>query len=298
MKTNTLLKFVIAGATAWLTVGAPEPVRAQVAAAHAQTTARPQEHGPNQQYFVHGAPQVPSEEWMIAAGGRIYDKWWDALDREEPEGTNPAYPASGKKKGLNSWRCKECHGWDYLGEEGIYRQGSHFTGIKGVMGVRGAPPEAILPILRDENHPYTTEMIAEDEMLRVAVFLSKGLVDMRSFIDYDSRKVIPGSGDFERGRAIFQTTCAACHGFDGRAMDWGEDGEHNFVGTEAAALPDEVFNKISNAHPGVAMINTRAFSVQDRISLMNYIATLPTGIGDMVVADEKDEDEHDDEEDG
>ncbi|MDT8329243.1 MAG: c-type cytochrome [Roseovarius sp.] len=246
----------------------------------AEVSVAPQEHGPQQQEFVHGAPQVPSLEWTLAAGGRIYDNWWEALDRPKPEGTNPAYPASAKQEGAGTWRCKECHGWDYLGAEGIYRKGSRFTAIKGVMGMRGQPAESIMPVLRDANHPYTSEMISDEEMLRVATFISEGLTDMRAFIDYDTRKVIPGAGDFARGRAIFQTTCAACHGFDGRAMDWGEGDEHNFVGTEAAALPDEVYNKISNAHPGAAMINTRAFSVQDRISLMTYIATLPTGIDD------------------
>lgn len=267
---NVLAALAVAGLFG-LSCAVPDTARAQVSAA-------PQEHGPQQQAFVHGAPQVPSLEWMMAAGGRIYDNWWDALDRPEPEGTNPAYPASAKQEGPATWRCKECHGWDYLGAEGIYRKGSHFTGIKGVMGARGMPPEALTATLRDANHPYTTEMISDEEMLRVATFLSQGLVDMRSFINYDTRKVIPGSGNFDRGRAIFQTTCAACHGFDGRALDWGAPGEHNFIGTEAQALPDEVFNKISNAHPGAAMINTRAFSIADRISLMNYIATLPDTI--------------------
>ena len=178
----------------------------------------------------------------------------------------------------STWRCKECHGWDYLGAEGIYRQGSHFTGIQGVMGAQGRPVEALLRTLRDENHPYTTEMITDEEMQRVALFINRGLVDMRSFIDMETRQV--NAGDADRGREIFQTTCAACHGFDGRALDWGVGQEHNFVGTEAASLPDEVFNKISNAHPGAAMINMRAFSVEDRINLMAYIATLPVGIDD------------------
>lgn len=249
-------------------------------AALAEVSIAPQEHGPHQQEFVHGEPQVPSLEWTIAAGGRIYDNWWEALDRDEPEGTNPAYPvaANAEQTGPVTWRCKECHGWDYQGASGIYRKGSHFTGIKGVLGVRGEAPEALLATLRDANHPYTTEMISDAEMQRVAVFLSKGLIDMRSFIDYETRTVIAGVGDLDRGRAIFQTTCAACHGFDGRAMDWGEGDEHNFVGTEAAELPDEVYNKISNAHPGAAMINLRAFSADDRISVMRYIASLPTGV--------------------
>ena len=246
--------------------------------APAQVSMTPQEHGPNQQYFVHGAPQVPSLPWTLAAGGRIYDNWWEALDRDAPEGTNPAYPASGQQTGEVTWRCKECHGWDYQGASGIYRQGSHFTGISGIMGAQGRPVEAIMRTLRDDNHPYTTEMISDDEMQRVALFVSQGLVDMRSFLDYETRTV--NAGDADRGREIFQTTCAACHGFDGRAMDWGVDGGHNFVGTEAAELPDEVLNKISNTHPGAAMINMRAFSVEDRINLMAYIATLPVGIDD------------------
>jgi len=267
---------------------------ALAAGANAQESARPQEHGPNQQYFVHGAPQVQSLEWTIAAGGRIYDNWWEALDRDMPEGTNPAYPASAEQSGPGTYRCKECHGWDYQGADGIYSSGSHYTGIIGVMGVSGQPPESILPILRDENHPYTTDMINDEEMLRVATFLSEGLVDMTPFIDRETRQVIVGSGDLDRGRAIFQTTCAACHGFDGRALDWGQGDEHNFVGTEAAALPDEVFNKISNAHPGVAMLNMRAFSVQDRINVMNYIATLPTGLDDMIVVGDDDDQDQDD----
>ncbi len=246
----------------------------------AQVSVAPQEHGVQQQDYVHGAPQVPSEPWTIAAGGRIYDNWWEALDRDEPEGTNPAYPTAvnDKQTGPGTWRCKECHGWDYQGKDGIYSKGDHFTGIKSMLGMRDQPVESIAALLRDKNHPYTPEMISDAEMLRVATFVSKGLVDMREFIDYDTRTV--NAGDPERGREIFQTTCAACHGFDGRALDWGGKGEHNFIGTEAASLPDEVYNKISNTHPGAAMINLRAFSHQDRVAVMAYIAKLPVGVDD------------------
>lgn len=231
-------------------------------------------HSDEAQEYVHGAPSVPSEAWTLAAGGRIYDNWWEALDRSEPEGTNPAYPAAAEIEGETTWRCKECHGWDYLGKDGIYSKGKHHSGIKGIQGAQGRPVDEILPILRDANHPYTQAMITDEEMRRVALFVSKGQVDMASFIDLDTRKVTAGNP--ERGRAVFQTTCAACHGFDGRALDWGEDGAHNYVGTEAAALPDEVMNKILNTHPGVAMINLRAFPVEVAIDVLAYIATLPT----------------------
>lgn len=231
-------------------------------------------HDPRAQDVVHGAPSEPSETWMIAAGGRLYDNWWEALDRPEPTTTNPAYPKTGKQTGAVTWRCKECHGWDYKGKDGIYRKGSHYTGIKGIDGAIGRPVEEIERILRDANHPYTRAMIRDDEMRRVALFVSKGQVDMSRWIDLETRKV--KAGDIERGKAIFQTICATCHGFDGKLLDWGENGEHAYVGTDAAELPDEVLNKILNSHPGVQMVNLRAFPVEDAAAVLAYAATLPT----------------------
>ncbi len=84
------------------------------------------------------------------------------------------------------------------------------------------------------------------------------------------------AGDIERGKAIFQTICATCHGFDGKLLDWGEEGRHAYVGTEAASLPDEVFNKILNSHPDVQMVNLRAFPVEDAAAVLARAATLPT----------------------
>ncbi|MGB8812004.1 MAG: c-type cytochrome [Paracoccaceae bacterium] len=232
-------------------------------------------HSAAAQDYIHGAPEYPSEPWLLAAGGRIYDDWASALDRDEVKSTNPAYPVAtnAEQTGYGTWRCKECHGWDYLGKEGIYSKGGHFTGIPGINGAIGKPVDQIALTLRDANHPYTVEMISDEEMQRVAAFVSRGQVDMRSFLDMETRTV--NKGDVNHGREIFQTTCAACHGFDGRAMDWGSDGNHNYVGTEAVEVPDEVMNKILNAHTGVQMINLRAFPFENAVDLIAYAATLP-----------------------
>jgi thiosulfate dehydrogenase len=113
-------------------------------------------------------------------------------------------------------------------------------------------------------------------MLPLATFVSNGLVDIGEFIDYATRTGDAGSA--EPGREIFRTTGAACHGFDSRAMGWGEGDEHNFVGTEAAEVPDEVLDKIANTHPGAAMIGPRSLSPEDRVNVMAHIAKLPVGI--------------------
>ncbi|MES2846463.1 MAG: hypothetical protein V4747_15695 [Pseudomonadota bacterium] len=65
------------------------------------------DHKPEAQDFIHGAPEVPSEAWTLAAGGRIYDNWWSALDRDEPDSINPAYPVAinAEQTGEGTWRC-------------------------------------------------------------------------------------------------------------------------------------------------------------------------------------------------
>jgi thiosulfate dehydrogenase len=230
------------------------------------------EHGQGLQAFVHGAPVDPSEAWMLAAGGRIYDTWWDALDRPKPKGSNPAYPATGKRQGATTWRCVECHGWDYKGKDGLYGTGDRFTGVPGIRGAEGADETRIAARLRVEPHNYTPEMIGDAELARVAAFVARGQHDADRFIDRDSGKV---AGDVKRGAALFQTTCAACHGFDGRALNWGSEADPSFVGTEAKKLPWEVLHKIRNAHPGAAMINYRALPMQDAVDVLAYAQTLP-----------------------
>ncbi len=84
-----------------------------------------------------------TDVWTIARGGLNYDKWWPVLELDAPDGAHPAYLAAGKKKGSSTWRCKECHGWDYKGTDGAYAKGSHYSGTTGVGGVAGTDPEAI-----------------------------------------------------------------------------------------------------------------------------------------------------------
>ena len=230
-------------------------------------------HGEDAQEFVHGSPQTISEPWLLAAGGRIYDNWAEALDRELTEDTHPVYPASSEQSGSGTWRCKECHGWDYRGATGIYGSGSHFTGIKGIDGAIGMPEPAIAALLRSPVHGFTPEMISDEEMSRITAFVTRGQVDMSKYIDLSTRTVV--AGDATVGRGVFQTVCAACHGFDGKRLDWGDGDEHAYVGTEAVAAPDEVLNKILNAHLGVEMVNLRSFGADTAANVLAYLVTLP-----------------------
>ena len=62
----------------------------------------------------------PVESYEIARGARLYDSWYGEKGVDAPAKRHPAYPASGgyANKVASTWRCKECHGWDYLGRSG------------------------------------------------------------------------------------------------------------------------------------------------------------------------------------
>lgn len=222
--------------------------------------------------YIYGVPADPSAAWTLASGARLYDNWISALDAKAPESTHPAWPSSNtKKEGKVTWRCKSCHGWDYAGKDGAYAKGSYKTGIKGVRAYAGKDPSAIHKILMDETHGFTHEMIPMDAMLRIAAFVSKGQIDVATYIAED--KTV--SGDAGHGKAIFQNVCAACHGFDGKAINWGSEEKPKYVGTEAQSNPWEVLHKIRAGHPGVEMPALMAFPIQDAVNVLKYAQSLP-----------------------
>jgi thiosulfate dehydrogenase len=221
---------------------------------------------------VHGAPAKPTREWTLAAGGRIYDKWWEALDRKKPTHRNPSFPGNVKTDDANTWRCVACHGFDYKGKDGVNKSGDGANGVKGIRAAMRLDAKKIASLLRAAPHGYTVEMIKDDELARLAAFVRAGQHDTARFIDPATRKA---KGSTARGAAVFQTTCAVCHGYDGRLLNWGTKEEPAYIGTEAKALPEEVLHKIRNAHPGAAMINLRAMSMQDAVNVLTYAQTLP-----------------------
>ena len=214
----------------------------------------------------------PTNIWAISRGGQLYDKWWYVIEGDEPEETHFSYPADGKQSGSNTWRCKECHGWDYKGADGAYGKGSHFTDIKGVRSVQGIDPGSIIETIKNATHGYTEEMMPASAMEKLALFLSFGQVDMDQYIDRATKKA---RGDPLRGAQYFQTICANCHGFDGKDMNFGDDDDPEFIGTVAFNNPWEALHKIRFGQPGVGMVSLSVLDVQDQVDILAYSQTLP-----------------------
>ncbi|MEK6711787.1 MAG: hypothetical protein AABZ64_14540, partial [Nitrospinota bacterium] len=182
----------------------------------------------------------------IAAGGRLYDTWWKAVPGlKEPAGDHPmwALQATNKRKGLTTWRCKECHGWDYRGKDGAYGAGSRYTGFPGVMAAQAKSLDEVKGSLKGAANPkHDFSSVLDDAALtNLAVFLKHGLVDLAPAIDAKAKK--PVKADPAKGQQL-SAMCAACHGPDGKKLNFGKPDDPEYVGTIAKVNPWEFVHKV------------------------------------------------------
>jgi thiosulfate dehydrogenase len=215
-----------------------------------------------------GPAAVAAEtESAIARGGRLYDKWFAENKAAKPADDHPAYPHKGGKYGKDaSWRCKECHGWDYKGKEGAYATGGHATGIKGIQGAAGKDGAAIVAILKDKNHGFADAMLSAEDMNDLALFVAKGQIDVSKYVDAATKKP---KGDAAKGEAYFNTLCAGCHGKDGKKLK--DAPPLGSVADNAA----EMLHKILNGQPGEAMPALRALDPQISADIALHLQSLP-----------------------
>jgi len=210
---------------------------------------------------------VIAQEGDAIRGGLLYDAWWVVLAADEeheheedhedgagaPEGDHPLWATqdTNMRSGADTWRCKECHGWDYLGVEGAYGSGSHMTGFPGVMGSAGQPAEDIVASLSGStnlDHDFSTVM-EEQDLLDLATFLSGSLIDPNTLLNDDSMS----AGDAANGEGLYGNVCVNCHGPAGNAINFGGLDDPEFLGHLAADNPWEFIHKVRFGQPGWPM---------------------------------------------
>ncbi len=210
---------------------------------------------------------------LVDQGGRLYDNWIRTTGAATPAGNHPlwAAQATNTRSGEDTWRCVECHGWDYLGSDGVYGSGSHYTGFPGILSSSEKPAEELEAALKSENHDFSAFLNA-DQFDALLVFIQE-MPDVRPYINEDGTV----NGDQENGNALYNTSCAVCHGADGNLIDFGDGEQVQVVGTLASQDPWKVFHKISYGQPGTIMppAVTLGWSWQDIADVLAYSQTLP-----------------------
>jgi len=176
----------------------------------------------------------------LVVGAQLYDKWYAALGIPAPQGDMPIWSrqSTNTRSGADTWRCSECHGWDYKGVDGAYASGSHYTGFPSIILATADMTEAdIVAHLKGENDPAHdfSSYLDKNEMGQVATFLKEGLIDDSEYIDSISLKVI--DGNLEHGNELYDSTCAECHGADGTTIIFRTEGVDETLGDVANRDP-------------------------------------------------------------
>ncbi len=190
----------------------------------------------------------------IVRGGKLYDKWWAINGAPEPTSNfDPiwASQSTNTRMGDDTWRCKECHGWDYIGDLGRYSSGSHFTGFAGVFSARTKERTDIFESIKDAGGDHDMSgALTDTDVLDLTKFIVDGLVDMRLHMDFSTGLA---TGSAAAGGPLYTTNCAGCHGADGNNFDFDSDPGVQGVGWLALDNPQETLHKIRWGHPGSSM---------------------------------------------
>lgn len=184
--------------------------------------------------FVQGLP--PRDPlYSIARGGKLYDDWAAEINTKYPKDAHPAFPKTEMvETGSSTWRCVECHGWDY--------KGAH--GVRGIRNMVGAHPGAIIKVLQDDTHDLEHKLQYAD-LYDLASFVSQGQVDMNEYIDARS---LEARGEAANSTQYYLTLCATCHGDEGKAIRTMPP-----LGRVATERPWQALHKVLHGHPGDQM---------------------------------------------
>jgi thiosulfate dehydrogenase len=226
---------------------------------------------------IGGATETTSTA-SASLGGRLYDKWWKAAGVDEPSTDQPiwASQSTNTRSGGDTWRCKECHGWDYKGADGAYGSGSHFTGFPGVFDVQSESFDTIVAFINGSaNSDHDFSAMGDEAINDLATFLKFNLVDVSPLINPETKAA--NGGDTANGETLF-ASCSACHGEDGRLINFGDDDDPTYVATVALDNPWEFLHKVRAGQPGTAMPASldADWSMDDLLDLLAFSQTLPT----------------------
>ena len=218
----------------------------------------------------------------IIRGAQLYDKWYAVLGVDPPAGDMPIWSrqTTNTRSGGDTWRCSECHGWDYRGAQGEYQAGSHYTGFPDLYTlVQDLQVEDIVSHLKgnlDPAHDFSA-YLDDTSLTQVSDFLKLGVIDNSTYINPISLRVI--EADSTHGQSLYQSTCQKCHGEDGRKIVFRSEGINEYLGSIANRDP---FRFLHRTRFGVAGTDmpvgmSLGWEAEDGRDVLAFAQTLPTG---------------------
>ncbi|MEX2144603.1 MAG: hypothetical protein WD740_08405 [Anaerolineales bacterium] len=232
-----------------------------------------------QRSFSGLSVQVPGD---AITGGRLYDNWVIVLDAPLPQGNQALWENQdfNQRSGIITWRCVECHGWDYKGVDGAYGAFStHYTGFTGLEDMVGANQEEVIAWLDgtfNEEHDFLslTNMTALND---IAAFLRTQQINTDLMINASSGASL---GNRAEGEDLYLEFCADCHGDTGDKINFGSTAGPLFLGDVAVADPWQTVHKMrfsTATETRMRATEDMNWSLRMVADVLAHLQTLPRG---------------------
>lgn len=217
-----------------------------------------------------GIPDVCEIAGDPLQGGRLYDRWWSVTGAAAPTTDHPLWAfrpdlTSNSATGSATWRCTECHGWDYKGVNGEYATGPYRTGIPGVFGTTRTIAE-LVSLLKEppdngggigvpNGHDYAT-VLDDDRINDLVAFLVGKVIDTDDYLNAGTGQFL---GDPVVGQAHYNamgtfSRCSDCHGPTGGSINFGTPEAPEYLGTIALNEPFHFLHRTRVGFPGIPML--------------------------------------------
>lgn len=227
-------------------------------------------------------------------GGIMYDKLW--AKETGFDSTNVHYDKM--KANGDFFRCKQCHGWDGLGNKGAYINRAPkttrpkvtgmnlyelakgktakqlFDGIKRSEGRRGmdydfSTYDPTAEKSDGNKMPDYSKILTDEQIWDMVKFLKEGMRDVNDLYDFETTGTYPTGtitysnigkdGDAEKGKTLYAKECSACHGDNGLKINL--DGKT--VGQYGRQKAYEVQHKVTYGQPGSSMTGLFNISTEE-----------------------------------
>lgn len=236
-------------------------------------------------------------------GGIMYDKFWateSGFNQSDPN--IPTFNAY-----ADFFRCKQCHGWDYLGREGSYiSRGPRnnrpnvasgnilqiaksktaqelFDAMKKSTGRRDISYDLstynpTTNNVEGDKMPNYSQLLTDAQIWDIVKYLKTEALDVTQLYDATYSGTYPtGSatytnlgkdGNATNGAAYYASKCAACHGVNGTSILM----ENMTVGKFTRTKSYEVQHKVKFGQLGSAMTATTGITLQNMKDLYKALA--------------------------
>lgn len=102
--------------------------------------------------------------WTESIGGQLYSDWPQVMLFRGPFAKHPLWTGSPSAINTETWRCVNCHGWDYRGGEGVGGDLGVIPKVPGLRHLVGADRRTVADGITRGDHGFAANQLSADAL--------------------------------------------------------------------------------------------------------------------------------------